>query len=91
MFKIAKRIKCSLILFLLSISMDFSQFYLRLFEFVCLCSQIMGAFNVMPNDQHLKTSDGIHLIDNEATLGDLAILPGSLILATVSKKILINH
>lgn len=46
----------------------------------------MGAFNVMPNDQHLKTSDGIHLIDNEATLADLAILPGSLILATVSNK-----
>ncbi|VVC42411.1 Ubiquitin specific protease, conserved site,Ubiquitin specific protease domain,Ubiquitin-related [Cinara cedri] len=44
--------------------------------------KIMGTFNVMPNDQHLITSEGIQLKDNEATLADLAILPDSLILAT---------
>jgi len=50
-----------------------------------LCSQIMGAFNVMPNDQHLKTAEGVRLDDNEATLADLEILPDTLILAKVSK------
>jgi hypothetical protein len=49
------------------------------------CSQIMGAFNVMPNDQHLKTAEGVRLDDNEATLADLEILPDTLILAKVSK------
>ncbi|XP_025414514.1 ubiquitin carboxyl-terminal hydrolase 48-like isoform X2 [Sipha flava] len=43
--------------------------------------KIMGAFNVMPNDQHLKTAEGVQLNDNEATLADLAILPDTLILA----------
>lgn len=51
----------------------------------------MGAFNVMPNDQHLKTVEGIQLNNNEATLADLAILPDTLILAKVSRKILINY
>lgn len=54
--------------------------------YYALCSQIMGAFNVMPNDQHLKTAEGIQLNDNEATLADLAILPDTLILAKVSEK-----
>ncbi|XP_026813170.1 ubiquitin carboxyl-terminal hydrolase 48-like isoform X1 [Rhopalosiphum maidis] len=43
--------------------------------------KIMGAFNVMPNDQHLKTAEGVRLDDNEATLADLEILPDTLILA----------
>ncbi|XP_050442355.1 ubiquitin carboxyl-terminal hydrolase 48-like [Adelges cooleyi] len=43
--------------------------------------KIMSAFNVMPNDQHLKTAEGVQLSNNEATLADLAILPDSLILA----------
>lgn len=51
-----------------------------------LCLQIMGAFNVMPNDQHLKTAEGVQLNNNDATLADLAILPGTLILAKVSIK-----
>lgn len=38
----------------------------------------------MPNDQHLQTTEGDNLCDNDATLGDLAILPDSLILAKVS-------
>lgn len=46
----------------------------------------MGAFNVMPNDQHLKTAEGVQLNDNEATLADLAILPDTLILAKVREK-----
>lgn len=46
----------------------------------------MDAFNVMPNDQHLKTAEGVHLSNNDATLADLAILPGTLILAKVSRK-----
>jgi len=45
----------------------------------------MGAFNVMPNDQHLKTAEGVRLDDNEATLADLEILPDTLILAKVSR------
>lgn len=45
----------------------------------------MGTFNVMPNDQHLTTSEGVELINNDATLADLAILPDSLILARVRK------
>lgn len=43
--------------------------------------KIMGAFNVMPNDQHLKTAEGVKLDDDEATLADLEILPDTLILA----------
>lgn len=50
-----------------------------------LCLQIMSAFNVMPNDQHLKTQEGVILNDNEATLADLQILPDTLILAKVSR------
>ncbi|XP_050532812.1 ubiquitin carboxyl-terminal hydrolase 48-like isoform X2 [Daktulosphaira vitifoliae] len=45
--------------------------------------KIMSAFNVMPNDQHLKTAEGVQLSDNDATLADLSILPDSLILAKV--------
>lgn len=45
----------------------------------------MGAFNVMPNDQHLKTAEGVMLDDNEATLADLEILPDTLILAKVRR------
>lgn len=51
----------------------------------------MGAFNVMPNDQHLKTAEGVQLNDNEATLADLAILPDTLILAKVSKKNVLTY
>jgi len=39
----------------------------------------------MPNDQHLKTAEGVTLDDNEATLADLEILPDTLILAKVSR------
>lgn len=49
----------------------------------------MGAFNVMPNDQHLKTAEGVHLNNNDATLADLAILPDTLILAKVSRKFIL--
>lgn len=48
----------------------------------------MGHFNVMPKDQHLQTSEGTQLTNNEATLADLAILPDSLILAKVSVYVL---
>lgn len=47
----------------------------------------MGACNVMPSDQHLKTAEGVQLDDNDATLADLAILPETLIYAKVSIKL----
>lgn len=47
----------------------------------------MDAVNVMPNDQHLKTADGVELNDNGATLADLSIFPDMLLLAKVSKII----
>lgn len=50
----------------------------------------MEEFNVMPNDQHLKTVEGVQLKDNDATLAELAIFPDTLILAKVIKIYYIN-
>ncbi|XP_022171451.1 ubiquitin carboxyl-terminal hydrolase 48-like [Myzus persicae] len=46
-----------------------------------LKSKIMEVFHVKPNNQYLKTPDGIELLNNEATMEDLKILPDSVILA----------
>lgn len=50
----------------------------------------MEEFNVMPNDQHLKTTEGVLLKDNDATLADLSIFPDTLILAKVITTCYIN-
>jgi len=46
-----------------------------------LKSKIMEVFHVEPNNQYLKTPEGIDLLNNEATMEDLKILPDSVILA----------
>lgn len=43
--------------------------------------KIMEVFHVMPNNQCLKTSEGVELTNINATLADLKILPQSIILA----------
>ena len=48
-------------------------------------SQLMEAFKVATYDQNLMVN-GVYLTENEASLGQLKVLPGSLIFLRVSVK-----
>jgi len=55
-----------------------------------LKSKIMEIFCIVPNNQYLKTPDGIELLNNEATMEDLNILPNSVILARFEENVIIQ-
>jgi len=62
------------------VSSDSSLLHLKL--------KIMEIFHVDPNNQYLKTPDGIELLNNEATMEDLKILPDSVILAQFDENVI---
>jgi len=62
------------------VSSDSSLLHLKL--------KIMEIFHVNPNNQYLKTADGIELLNNEATMEDLKILPDSVILAQFDENVI---
>lgn len=55
-----------------------------------LKTKIMEIFHIKPSNQHLKTSDGVELLNNEATMEELNILPDSVILARFDENIIIH-
>jgi len=55
-----------------------------------LKTKIMEIFHVKPSNQHLKTPDGVELLNNEATMEDLNILPDSVILAKFEDNVIIQ-
>lgn len=62
------------------VSSDSSLLHLKL--------KIMEVFHVKPNNQCLKTPDGIELLNDEATMEDLKILPDSVILAQFDEHVI---
>eukprot|EP00102_Acyrthosiphon_pisum_P021261 XP_016658471.1 PREDICTED: ubiquitin carboxyl-terminal hydrolase 48-like isoform X1 [Acyrthosiphon pisum] len=62
------------------VSSDSSLLHLKL--------KIMEVFHVKPDNQCLKTPDGIELLNHEATMEDLKILPDSVILAQFDEHVI---